>query len=83
MLKKDLNIIPWIENINSNFPSKEFKAYVYETILLYPSTIDLKTFIRHYILFVFYSFSFFPNNLRLVYTTTRTLFLKLLRQDKR
>jgi len=64
MLKKDFNIIPWINKHNPDFPGKRYRAYVHKTVFQYPKKIDRITYIKHYLSFAFYSFSYFPSNLR-------------------
>lgn len=73
MMKKDLNIIPWICNINPSFPQYRYKSFIHKTIFTYPTNLSYWILIKHYLLFVFYSFSIFPKNIKDVTFTTVSL----------
>lgn len=73
MMKKDLNIIPWICNINPSFPKYRYKSFIHKTIFTYSANISYWILIKHYLLFVFYSFSIFPKNIKDITFTTISL----------
>lgn len=66
LLKKDLNIIPWIKKINPKFPGNKFKSYIYYTMFTYPLSVKRQELIKYYFLFALYSFSYFPHNIKRV-----------------
>ncbi|MCU4157535.1 glycosyltransferase [Carboxylicivirga sp. A043] len=63
MLKNDFNMIPWLYNINHNFPRNTYKSIIYKTLFEYPNHIGFWSFIKYYFLYLFYSFSYFPKNI--------------------
>lgn len=63
MMKKDLNFIPWLVKLYPNFPKYHFLSHIHKTIISYPPKVPLRTYIKHYFLYAWYSFSFFPKNL--------------------
>ncbi len=71
LLKKDLNIIPWIREINPKFPQNRFKSYLFYTIFTYPEKARKSELLKYYFLFAFYSFSYFPHNIRHVLRSLR------------
>lgn len=70
MMKKDLNMIPWIININPQFPKNRYKSFIYKTIFSYPPRIKISNIFKYYFLFIIYSFSFFPKNIITILHTT-------------
>ena len=64
MMKKDLNIIPWIKSIYPDFPSHKYFSLIHKTIILYPKSVPINLILRHYTLYLFYSMSDFPHNIR-------------------
>ena len=79
-LQKDLNMINWIKNFDKNFPYIQFKSFIHFCIYSYPVKLKFRPILRHYILFVFFSFSYFPKNLGDVKFGTIE-FLKLVRKS--
>lgn len=67
MMKKDLNIISWIMKIDPNFPKYKYASYLHGTIMLFPVDKTLTFFVKHFFLFLLYSFSYFPENVPVVY----------------
>ena len=63
MLIKDLAIIPWIKSIYPSFPKYKYLAFIHKTIVTYPKKVPSLVKIKHWSLFVFYSFSYFPFNM--------------------
>jgi hypothetical protein len=82
-LEKDLNMIPWIKNIDDRFPYIRFKSFIHFCIFSYPIKISFLPLAKHYFLFVFYSFSYFPKNLGDIKFGTSEFFklLKKVRQN--
>jgi glycosyltransferase involved in cell wall biosynthesis len=78
ILKQDLNIIPWIKRINSEFPAGQFRSYVYYTMFTYPNKVKIIELFKYYILFAIYSFSYFPHNIKRVFRAFRKDVLKKL-----
>lgn len=62
-LSTDLKMIPWLKSIDKNFPVFRFCSFLHLCIFSYPIKMKFLPLLKHYILFVFYSFSYFPGNL--------------------
>jgi hypothetical protein len=62
-LATDLKMIPWLHKLSPDFPSVQYKSFLHFTTYTYPITKPFLPLIKHYFLFVFYSFSYFPKNL--------------------
>lgn len=67
MMKKDLNIIPWMMSIDPKFPKFQYLSYVYETIMLFPVNLTPIFFLKYFTLYIFYSFSYFPKNINNIF----------------
>ncbi len=63
-IKTDLNIIPWLYSIDKNFPCNQFNSYIHYSIFSNSPKITKINMAFHYLCFVFFSFSYFPKNLR-------------------
>lgn len=63
LMKKDLNIVPWIKSIYPSFPKFRYLSFVHKTIAIYPQNISVRKIIKHLFLYFLFSFSYFPNNL--------------------
>lgn len=63
LLKKDFNVIPWINKINPSFPSNRYRAYIHKTIIEYPENVTFFPLLKHYFLHTWYSFCYFPENI--------------------
>ena len=62
-LESDFNMLNWLKKINSEFPVCKFKSFLYLCNYTYGvKKIPLFTLTRYYMMFCFYSFSYFPNN---------------------
>jgi len=61
-LETDLAMIPWLKNIDKNFPYFQFKAFLHLCIYTYPAKIRFSMLMKHAFMFIFYSFSYFPKN---------------------
>jgi glycosyltransferase involved in cell wall biosynthesis len=62
ILKSDLAMIPWLEKNIPGFPKYEFLSYIHKA-LSFSSGISLHRLLKHYALYTFYSFAYFPRNL--------------------
>ncbi len=63
LIKKDMNIIPWISAINPDFPKNKYKSFIYKTIFTYPTFVGMKNVCQYYLLYLIFSFSYFPKNI--------------------
>jgi len=64
LMKKDLNLLPWILSISPVFPKFRLISYIHKTIVMYPIKISVLNIFRHSFLFIYFSFSYFPFNIR-------------------
>lgn len=64
ILKHDFKMIPWIMSINKDFPKYRYKSYLYYSLFTYPNRVSRWELIKYYIPFAFYSFSYFPHNIK-------------------
>jgi glycosyltransferase involved in cell wall biosynthesis len=71
VLSADLNMIPWMKNINKDFPKNRFRSYIYYTMFTYPAKLRKTELFRYYLLFAIYSFSYFPYNIKRVLRSFR------------
>lgn len=62
-LETDLNMLPWLRKISGKFPVNKFKSFLHFCIYTYPARIKITQLIKHYLLFLLFSFSYFPANL--------------------
>lgn len=62
-LEMDLKMIPWLKNIDQNFPAYRFRSFLHLCIFSYPISISIIPLVKNYFLFLCYSFSYFPKNL--------------------
>jgi len=81
-LEKDLYMIPWIKKIDKKFPYIRFNSFIHFCIFSYPVKVSFLPLTKHYLLFVFYSFSYFPKNLGDIKFGTIEFF-KLLKKTSR
>nr|MBA3706460.1 glycosyltransferase [Bacteroidota bacterium] len=78
-VKTELFMIPWLKKIDAGFPYIRFKSFIHLSIFENPGKINLFRLFIHYILFVFYSFSYFPGNLGDVKYGSIEFFKKLMK----
>jgi glycosyltransferase involved in cell wall biosynthesis len=57
MMKKDLNMLPWLKEIYPSFPTRLYAKFIHKTIILYPLNVSFKVIFKHYFLFLYYSFN--------------------------
>lgn len=76
-LQKDLNMLQWIKRLDTNFPLQRLKSFIHFCIYSYPTKIKYSHLFKHYFLFIFFSFSYFPKNLGDVKWGTLFLFKKI------
>lgn len=81
MLRKDLAIAPWMASIYPAFPSSRCLSFVHKTIIDYPERISIRILVKHYILFVIYSMSYFPKNLHDVVRFTMINLPKIIKKS--
>lgn len=62
-LEKDLAMLPWLKQIDKNFPINKFKAFLHLCMFSYPRKTPFLPLTKHYLLSIFFSFSYFPKNL--------------------
>jgi glycosyltransferase involved in cell wall biosynthesis len=63
-LETDFQMIPWLKKISPKFPANKFKSFLHLCNYTYGAKkIPNLSLIRHYLLFAFFSFSYFPRNL--------------------
>jgi glycosyltransferase involved in cell wall biosynthesis len=62
LMKNDLNIIPWIKSIYPAFPSYRYLSLIHRTIVRFPARVSIGLVVKHYFLYLLYSFSYFPKN---------------------
>jgi glycosyltransferase involved in cell wall biosynthesis len=62
-LKRDLKMIPWLKAANRSFPYLRYKSFLHLCIYTYPAKVSYGVRIKHFTLFAFLSFSYFPKNL--------------------
>lgn len=75
----DLNLIPWLRNINPNFPITKYRAIIHSTICSYPPKIRFSVALKNYLLFCLYSFSYFPRNLKQILGLARNMIFRIFR----
>jgi glycosyltransferase involved in cell wall biosynthesis len=63
-LETDLNMLSWLNSFAPNFPVYRFRSFLHLCIFTYPTKrIPLSSLIKNYLLFLIFSFSYFPSNL--------------------
>lgn len=63
MMKKDLNIIPWITEFDPSFPKYRYASHIHKTIIFFSNNINFTSKMKHFIWFSIESFSYFPKNI--------------------
>jgi len=63
MLATDLNMIPWLKKNDDKFPYIQYKSFLHLTTFSYPPNVSFFPLVKHFLLFVLFSFSYFPKNL--------------------
>jgi glycosyltransferase involved in cell wall biosynthesis len=77
-LETDLRMLPWLKSLSKNFPISKFRSFLHLCIYTYGRTkMPVIPLLKHYFLFSFFSFSYFPKNLGNVKWGTILLFRKL------
>lgn len=63
-LETDMVMLPWLKKIDKNFPVNRLKAFLHLCAYTYGTKrIPLGPLLKHYFMFAFCSFSYFPKNL--------------------
>jgi len=76
----DFNLLPWLKKIDPEFPIIKYRAIIHGTVLCYPKKIRIDVAVKNYILFCFWSFSYFPRNLRSIISLGKSLSNRALRR---
>lgn len=76
-LATDLAMIPWLRGIRPTFPAADFRSFLHLCVFTYPARVSVGMLLKHYLQFVFFSFSYFPRNLGDVKYGTAQLLKKL------
>jgi glycosyltransferase involved in cell wall biosynthesis len=79
-LETDLNMIAWLKSLGPGFPAGKYRSFLHFSTYTYAVKVELWPLLKHYFLFVFFSFSYFPSNLGDVKHGTKEFF-RLLRRD--
>lgn len=62
-LETDLKMIPWLKQIAPNFPANRYRSFLHFTTYSYGYNQPFWGTIKHFFLFILFSFSYFPKNL--------------------
>ncbi len=62
-IETELDMIPWLKKIDRKFPYIRFKSFLHLSIFTNSAKINFLNLVKHYFLFIFCSFSYFPKNL--------------------
>ncbi|PKP08538.1 MAG: hypothetical protein CVU09_15215 [Bacteroidetes bacterium HGW-Bacteroidetes-4] len=79
-LETDLNMLPWLKKINLSFPVYRFRSFLHFCMFTYPAKVSRTHLIKHYFNFVWFSFSYFPKNLKDAKFATQEFF-RILKRD--
>ncbi|MFT5777410.1 MAG: glycosyltransferase involved in cell wall biosynthesis [Crocinitomicaceae bacterium] len=82
-LQRDLKMIPWIRKANKSFPVYQLKSFIHLCVYSYPTKLSRWHLWKHYFLFGFYSFSYFPKNLGDLKYGTSEFFRRLFNRKKK
>ncbi len=63
LLATDLNMIPWLKKISRTFAHTQYRSFLHFTTFSYPSNVPILKLNKHFLCFVFFSFSYFPKNI--------------------
>ncbi len=63
-LETDYSMLPWLRSLDESFPILRFRSFLHLCNFTYPSVVPSKIAFKHFLLFILYSFSYFPDNLR-------------------
>jgi len=61
-LETDFAMLPWLKNLDNNFPVYRFRSFLHLCCYTYGKKIAVAPLLKHYLWFVFFSFSYFPLN---------------------
>jgi len=77
-LETDLRMLLWLKSLSKDFPVNKFRSFLHLCIYTYGRTkMPILPLLKHYFLFLFFSFSYFPKNLGDAKWGTIFLFRKL------
>lgn len=80
ILKKDLNIIKWLNRIDKKVPKKQYVKYIYKTCILYPSEISLTGLVTNYIGYLRTSFVIWPIDFKDIFDFSKKQFYPRLKE---
>jgi glycosyltransferase involved in cell wall biosynthesis len=63
MLEKDMKIVPWISQINPDFPKHRYYQFLHLAALDYPTSLSIIKLIKHSLLYIYHSLFIKPYNL--------------------
>lgn len=76
-LETDFRMLPWLKGLDAEFPVARFRSFLHLCNYTYGvKKMSLGAVLKHYFGFVYYSFSYFPSNLKDVKWGTIFLFRK-------
>ena len=61
-LETDFDMLPWLKILDRNFPVYRFRSFLHLCCYTYGKKIAVAPLLKHYLWFVFFSFSYFPLN---------------------
>ncbi len=79
-LETDFAMLPWLKGLDARFPVSRFRSFLHLCCYTYGKRIPFFPLLKHYICFIFYSFSYFPKNLGDVKWGTLFYFRRLRKQ---
>ena len=62
-LETDLIMLPWLRKIDKKFPINKFRSFLHLCMYTYPKKTPFMKLTKHWFAFMWYSFSYFPQNL--------------------
>lgn len=63
-LESDFDMLPWLMKIDANFPTCRFRSFLHLCNYTYGvKKLPIGVLLKHYLKFLYYSFSYFPKNL--------------------
>lgn len=81
LMEKDIYIAHWLHKINNKFPKYQYLSFIHYTIIAYPEKISILKLTKNYILYLIYSFSIFPNNLKPIKQFTFSNLPKIIKKN--
>lgn len=76
-LETDIAMLSYLKKIYSDFPIYRFRSFLHLCIYTYGKKTKTLPLLKHYVYFVFFSFSYFPSNLKDVYWGTKFILQRI------